>query len=273
MEYLPFCKLWALAELADSVFLNVSAGFISVALEDERAWVLFTRSKQTSSFKAFTRGGFFFVNFFPPGSLGSSRNSHCDQLPGGRWSGRARGADFAGWSLGVREREILGRGHLGRGSGSIEICAHRYSFPRNLQAFGGKNWFQLFFFLFAPVACVEGVVVFVGRIQGRVWVRLGNNWVAVPWQVQKFWQMGSPVSKRLDWKTSTLKFLLKAHPRGTGRCAWADPCALCTGVTWSQQFSNPVKRVLVPISLWDTAKCLLELHWHQRNWLCLKSRL
>lgn len=106
---------------------------------------------------------------------------------------------------------------------------------------------------------------------GEFSVNLGNNWAAVPWEGQKFWQMGSSVSKRSAWKTSTLKFFLQEHPRGTGRCAWADPRALC--VTWFQHFSNPVKRVLEPISLWDTAECLLELLWHQRNLLCLKSRL
>lgn len=84
--------------------------------------------------------GVFYV-IFPPGPLGSSRNSHSDQLPGAWWRGRARGADFAGRPLGVRQRETPGWCQPGRGRGGAQICAPRDSFPWDLQAFSGKNWF------------------------------------------------------------------------------------------------------------------------------------
>lgn len=100
------------------------------------------------------------IFFFFPGSLRSNKNSHCDQLVGGRWSSWTWWRAFTGGPLGLCQWEIFGQRNFGRGSGSIEICTPRKSFSWNLQTFGGKD---CIFFFCLILWHVDQLAVFWGR--------------------------------------------------------------------------------------------------------------
>lgn len=127
-------------------------------------------------------GDFFFLS----GSLRSNKNSHCDQLFGGRWSSWTWWWAFTGWPLGVCQWEVFGQCNFGRGSGSFEIRAARKSFSWNLQTFGGKD---CNFFLSHSVTCRSGCCILGEKLICR-WKAAYLLCVYLGY-VLGSWQMGS----------------------------------------------------------------------------------